>query len=430
MTTTNSSPSEAKIMQPDIVRRMLPALLITQAVLGVLYIRFIPLWMPSDERAHMRYLMDLAATGHLHVMQIGDPSYETHQPPLFYAIAALLYLLGGSLPLDTLGYLLRCFCFIFQMLSTVLVADVFRRHLSSRPMLAAASLVFFALNPSLLAISATVSNDSLSFLLTVLAAWILSRNNFQIVSSQQSMALGIVIGLGLACKLTVFPLLLITFYYLLKGGSQLSISQKTVFAVFLLLPTVLLLAPWLLWNHSVYGTWTAASRLYGAGPAYAQHPSPVRDLRGFNFASIVAYHFIPSEFWLNQFKTPLWLKSVMFATSIFSFAGLIVLGIKSKTLERSCQNFFWFCVLFYALHILVVLMLDVLFSAGPVRWAFGCFFAFAFLWCCGLEFLANLWLQKRSKYIAIGTAAIYCASTNFYLLSVQVPHLSNYGLHP
>lgn len=430
MISATAEPQEIRTVHSEIIRRALPSLLVVQAVLGLLYLFLVPLWMPSDERAHMRYIMDLAATGHLHVMQIGDASYETHQPPLFYVLAVLPYLLVKSLPLSTAGYVLRAFCFVFQMLSTVLVADIFRRHLSSRPILALASLVFFALNPSLLAINATISNDALSFFLTILAAWILSRNDFQIVSARQSIALGIAVALGLACKLTVFPVLLIALFYLLRPGSKISASQKTAFAICLTVPSVALLAPWLLWNHSIYGTWTAVSRLYGAGAAYAQHPTPVRNLSGFNFSSLFSYHFLPAEFWLNQLKTPLWLKLVLFASSALSIAGLILPRAKPAGGALPYQNLFRFCVFFYLFHLLVVLAIDVLFSVGPVRWAFGCFFAFAFLWCDGIDLLARRWFQERLKYAVLGITLFLCVGINLYLLIAQVPHLNGFGLHP
>jgi len=380
MTSTTFPPQQARATQPDIVRRALPALLVVQAVLGLLYVALVPLWMPSDERAHMRYIMDLAATGHLPIMRVGDPSYETHQPPLFYAVAALPYLLLRALPLSTIGYVLRSFCFLFQMLSTVLVADIFRRHLPTRPFLALASLVFFALNPSILAINATISNDCLSFFLTVLTAWMLSRGDFRIVSNKQSAVIGVLVALGLACKLTAFPILLVALYCLLRND-RTPWPDRLVLAAFLTLPTVFLLTPWLLWNHSVYGTWTATSRLYGSSPAYAQHPNPVRSISGFSFAGIFAYHFLPSEFWLNQFKVPSWLRLELFAATLFSVIGTIFSLTRPSRAVQSYQGFLRFCFLFYALHLLVVLALDVQFSAGPVRWAFGCFFAFAFLWC-------------------------------------------------
>jgi hypothetical protein len=63
-------------------------LLAFQCLVGYFYVFKVPLWMPSDERAHMRYVIDLAHSGTLHVMEVGDASYETHQPPRFCGMAA------------------------------------------------------------------------------------------------------------------------------------------------------------------------------------------------------------------------------------------------------------------------------------------------------------------------------------------------------
>ena len=152
-------------------------------------------------------------------------------------------------------------------------------------------------------------------------------------------------------------------------------------------------------------------------------------MHGFNFPSLFVYHFLPNEFWLNQFKTPLWLKLAMFGGSLLSVTGLILMKMKPAETQFR-QNFFPFCVLFYVIHLLVTLILDVQFSAGPVRWAFGCFFAFAFLWCCGIDLLARRWLRERSKYVVLGVTLLFCTSANLYLLLTQAPHLNSFSLHP
>src|SRR5579862_3597267 len=95
---------------------LLVLIVLLYLVLALAYARATPAWQAPDEPAHFNYVRELAETGDLPVLEPGAypasvvplaPSarptdisafqYEAHQPPLFYALAALAYKLNPSL---------------------------------------------------------------------------------------------------------------------------------------------------------------------------------------------------------------------------------------------------------------------------------------------------------------------------------------------
>ncbi|MDY6876251.1 MAG: glycosyltransferase family 39 protein [Chloroflexota bacterium] len=69
--------------------RPIAALIIVFVILGVAYSVTVPLWEAPDEVAHFGYITHLVKTHSLPVQQMGVLD-EAHQPPLYYAVAALL----------------------------------------------------------------------------------------------------------------------------------------------------------------------------------------------------------------------------------------------------------------------------------------------------------------------------------------------------
>jgi len=78
----------------------LAAVLLAYALLGLAYVRAVPAWRGADELAHFGYVRHLAFGRGLPVLgsESADytlgPSYEAHQPPLYYAVGALVYRAG------------------------------------------------------------------------------------------------------------------------------------------------------------------------------------------------------------------------------------------------------------------------------------------------------------------------------------------------
>ena len=169
-------------------------IVVAYVALGWLYATRVPKWNAPDEPAHFNYVRHLATTHTLPILQPGDYDfqkveermaakfpdrlpvdwmcYESHQPPLYYALAAPVYLLVARLPVEGQVVALR-------MLSTVLgalgliVAYLLAREVFPKDVgLALAVSGVMAFIPMRVAMYAAVENDALAEL--VLSAVLLA----------------------------------------------------------------------------------------------------------------------------------------------------------------------------------------------------------------------------------------------------------------
>ncbi len=403
--------------------------MLIQILVGCVYVFHVPLWMPSDERAHMRYIHDLMTTHQLHVMQVGDVSYETYQPPLFHAIGASLCTLFGLLDYTVCGYFLRLLCLAFFVGSTYFVSAIFRY--SGKRQLRVASLGFFALNPSLLGICSSISNDSLSFLLSIIAVYIFSKDEFDLGHAKTAASIGICMGLALLCRLTVWPFLIVFLIYLLgsirTGSSPLSVLRRTTL---ILVPIVVILAPWLMWNYSVYGAPTGAGRLMGASRDYAVQPDPLRDVRRFNYKSYIAYHFLPTEFYYNQIKVPTIPQVLLGMLVVAAMFGNILVVRNFRTISQNTRNLFTFCFLTYGINALSFIVTMILITTGPARWLLASFECFAFLFCAGLLEVSQKFAARFAAYYFAPTLLAIMICLNVSMFIWWFPHLKDFNFRP
>ena len=166
----------------------LALIIATYLVVGALFAVYTPAWQVPDEPAHYNYIRHLAEQGRVPVLQEGDYlqdylekiksqkfprhlsidpiRYEFHQPPLYYLLATPVFKLfdGALLPLRLLSV----------ALGAGLVYSAYRVALSvcpAQPVLALGTAAFVAFVPMHVAVTAAVSNDTLSELLMALALW-------------------------------------------------------------------------------------------------------------------------------------------------------------------------------------------------------------------------------------------------------------------
>ena len=172
----------------------LAIILVVYFALGSLFAVLIPPWQVPDEPAHYNYVRQLAQTGAYPVLMPGDynqdliskqiapanarPSvslegvqYEDHQPPLFYTLAAPIFLLfnGALIPLRLFSLFVGGFVVIFAYLA---IRAIFPAH----PHIAAFAAAFIALLPQHLHVMAGLNNDSLSEALIALSVWLSVRH--------------------------------------------------------------------------------------------------------------------------------------------------------------------------------------------------------------------------------------------------------------
>ncbi|MCL5997829.1 MAG: glycosyltransferase family 39 protein [Chloroflexi bacterium] len=171
----------------------LALILVCYFILGGLFAVLVPPWQVPDEPAHYNYVRQLAQTGAYPVIAVGDydqdlianriappaarpdfsldaVQYEDHQPPLFYTLAAPVFLLfnGALIPLRLFSLFIGAFVVVFGYLA---VRTIFPAH----PHIAAFAVAFIALLPQHLHMMAGFNNDSLSEALIALTVWLCAR---------------------------------------------------------------------------------------------------------------------------------------------------------------------------------------------------------------------------------------------------------------
>jgi 4-amino-4-deoxy-L-arabinose transferase-like glycosyltransferase len=205
-----------------------------------------------DEAAHVAYVRSLAA-GHLPSQraplaanQNSAASYEWHQPPLYYVLAAAFSPLGDrAMRLASVLCGLAAICLIFRIVRLVF---------PERPVLATLAAGIAALTPTHIAITSVVNNDALlevcfSATLVVLAAAF--RGGF---TKQRAIFLGIGIGCAILTKATGLLLVPISLFglFLLRrtGESPLSLVRGAAISFVTILT---LTGWWFIRNQVLYG---------------------------------------------------------------------------------------------------------------------------------------------------------------------------------
>ncbi len=270
-------------------RRLLLALiLLVYLLLATLYAVNVPAWQAPDEPAHFNYIHELATSGQIPVLRMGDYDeayireltsrrfppelsiaplrYEAHQPPAYYLLGAAVFRLTGGalLPLRLLSVALGA-------LFIVLIYAIVRLIFPGRPELALGAAAFTAFLPMHVAQAASVNNDALAEVL--LAALLLLPIRYvklamlgpRSPAAWDALAIGLLLGLALVTKVSAYvavPVALaapLIARYEQKRAATAHRSPLTVhrspFTAYLLilLPAAAIALPWYLRNAQVYG---------------------------------------------------------------------------------------------------------------------------------------------------------------------------------
>lgn len=252
----------------------LALILIAYLALGAAYTLKTPRWEAPDEPAHFNYILHLAEGKGLPVLRPGDypheyleelkaarfPAemsveplrYEFYQPPLYYALGAVIWRLLSFLGEERF-FALRLFSVALGGGLLYLAWRIVREIFPQDRTLALGTAAFVAFTPMHVAMMAAVNNDSLAEIILAGVMWqlivLLKRGE---VGRLRLVALGVLLGAGLLTKTTTsiaLPLALV-FACLLPGRRENSVGYR--FAL-IFLPVLLLALPWLLRNAMVYG---------------------------------------------------------------------------------------------------------------------------------------------------------------------------------
>ena len=214
---------------PDMHARhyLLALILLVYLVLATLYAVNVPAWQAPDEPAHFNYIHELATTGQIPVLRMGDYDeayirlltsqrfppelsiaslrYEAHQPPAYYLLGALVFRSTGGdlLPLRLLSVALGA-VFI------VLIYGIVRLIFPGRADLALGAAAFTAFLPMHVAQAASVNNDALAEVLLAAILFLsirylkLAMPGPRAPTGWDALAIGLLLGLALVTKVSAY----------------------------------------------------------------------------------------------------------------------------------------------------------------------------------------------------------------------------------
>lgn len=238
-------------------RTILIAVLCLHFILTGVYWHYTPYGSPPDEGPHARYVQILATTHRLPVFDASDRgNYEAHQPPLYYVLGMPFYLLRGETAARLLSMILGALS-ILVIYKAVMVAF-------GEKGLALGAAGFTALLPTHVMLSSMVSNDILAELIFGLALLLMVSQ----LSMRNTIALGLVLGIGLLTKTTcilLFPAAIVAFVLLRRR------SLKHIAAILGI--SLVIGGWWLIRNQILYGDFLAMHQFvqafqHTAKPAY------------------------------------------------------------------------------------------------------------------------------------------------------------------
>jgi hypothetical protein len=278
---------------------------------------------------------------------------ETHQPPLYYALAALVFVLtgGGSL------LALRLVALPFQ-LATVWVAwkagqDLFPK----RPELAPALAAFVALLPTQAQLGGAISNDATTHFFCALLIWRMARFFAPHIAPPhrayawgEGALLGLFFGLGLLTKLTVLQLYPVLFVACALAVKTKRITFADTIGVFgaAVLVGLAIASPWLVRNQLLYGDFLAQTIYKATGPNFS--PTEISQAFGWSGADYARnvglrslasfWYFLAPDLPPKQFVGPalLLLLALMLAL-------VPLLGLYKTSKEKANEPVFGFAAL-------------------------------------------------------------------------------------
>jgi 4-amino-4-deoxy-L-arabinose transferase-like glycosyltransferase len=349
-------------LDPHYIRRprlWLLLIVLAYTLVAANFARQTPAWQAPDEPAHYNYIADIANQGTLPVLQrehynqkcmevlvsnkfppelgINCLRYEAYQPPLYYLLGALVYRLsnGSLLALRLLGVALGIAIILLFYYNLNLVFP-------DKPLVVLGATAFAAFLPMHVAVTASVSNDTLAELLLVAQLALLLRwSHAQFLtptlidiahSRRQLLRLGLLLGLGLLTKVYAYlfiPLTLlaivITLWRQERTWPQLWAGIRL--SLWALFPALFLGLPWWVRNLQLYGGLDFLGLAWHDEVVVGQpRTSDWINTHGFMNYSERAFRFTFQSFW-GVFG---WMGVFMderIYTAMLIFTGVLFLGL-------------------------------------------------------------------------------------------------------
>jgi 4-amino-4-deoxy-L-arabinose transferase-like glycosyltransferase len=235
-------------------------------VFGALFAVRVPAWQAPDEPAHYNYVASLAR-GVWPTIETSDwdpalvpiapdaknvaverITYQDHQPPLFYALGAPVFLVsGGSLTA------LRLWTLLIGAIGVAACYGVVISIFPGRAALAGAAAAFYALLPQHLHVVSSYNNDALSEALLALTVLQAVRMMRDVPTTQRVLLLATTAGLAMWTKAQAYLALPIGALALLMADPAAARGERLRRAASFVGVAVAIAAPLWMRNIVVYG---------------------------------------------------------------------------------------------------------------------------------------------------------------------------------
>lgn len=436
-------PADEGVMGP-IERRahtvMLAAVLLAYVVIGIAYARVVPAWRGADELAHFGYVRHLALGRGLPVLgtRASDypfgPSYEAHQPPLYYALGSLVYRVGSPSQ-EAASARLRLFSLVIGILVGLVGYLLAQEVWPHRPAAWVLTSAFILLVPSQAALFATVNNDVLTQLLFAVVLWQAARVLVRGASAKSAGVLGVCTGLAVLTKASAALLLALVPLALLLAaqsgsGARRGLTGKTaVVCLLVFFGSAAAVSGWWLWRNAVlYGDPLGMRALESY---FRSAPSPDYFIRRVGLTYAQYWELVASWCFRSSFAAfpgmgnrTLFLAPAVYwayAASWMLAAGGIAASGRRGEADAGRTHALWVLVTTAALLLGAHVRLNSVFFWAHARYVMAASAAFAVLWGGGIAELAC----GRLRWTVVGvTCAALAAANAASLVGVVGPHFA------
>ena len=433
--------------QTTLHRRALLLILAAYLALATGYAVVTPPWQAPDEPAHFNYIRHVWETRSLPELRPGDyPAatleelkqrkwppdlpvdslrYESHQPPLFYLLAAPVYGLAQALGLGLRGTVvaLRLVSVVLGAVLLLLAYRLARRALPEAPTLALAATAFVAFLPMHLAVTAAINNDTLSeVVLAGLLLLSLGRLEGR-VSQRRWLVLGaLLVGVALLTKTTIYLSALA-----LPAAAELGAWWRR--GRFGLAPALSVVLNQYVGALVVSGAWFLRNQaLYGAGDyfGWGRHDSIVvgqlttREwlarvglVRGLRQAVSTLFQSFWGVFgWLGApFQNEVYW--VLYTVTALAVLGLALYAWGHRGLPRPA---FWLLGLVITLALAGLVGYNLKFVQHQARYVFPALTPLALLFCLGLR---EVWAREHERLLLALTSLALAGLAVYGLVVIQ-----------
>ena len=269
--------------------------------------------LPYDEPSHWSNVLFYADHGTLPILGHATVTYEAQQGPLAYVLDAIIVYMARSAgaSASTAFHAIRLLG-VLELAGLVLVIVALIRRLIPSPRLYIAATAVLALNPMLLAMSASVQNDTLAVLLGCTTLLLAVTHLREHPRTRDAGLVGVVAGLAVLTKLTALAAVAGVLVWLRWKHRREGLKPTAVF----LLTVAAVSGWWFVRNTDLYGDPTAAAGVKRLGISYP--PYDLHNLSGVGqiIEEIVTYLWLPTEYVRNSISASTVLKGALLAATV------------------------------------------------------------------------------------------------------------------